>query len=250
MPHRKTSRSLAASRRGVHALVVETIGRSIVAGTFPPGTVLPSEGEYSVSLSVSRASVREAIKMLAGKGLVDSRPKVGTKVRPRGAWNMLDPDVTAWAFDQRADRAFARAFFEFREMIEPQAAALAAARRSPDDLDRIREGLEGMQAAVDRRDWVAPDLLFHQAILTATGNELLISLGHLLEPAFTQSFAMTPEDAVLRQATVTLHRAVFKAIDRSDPAAARAAMETLLEKAQSRIVQQFAPEQPAEAPPV
>lgn len=245
----KPAQGLARSRRGVHALIVERIGRDIVAGAHPPGTVLPSEGEYSATLSVSRTSVREAIKTLAGKGLVESRPKIGTKVRARRAWNMLDPDITAWAFEQRADRAFARSFFELRAMIEPQAAALAAARRSVDDLERIREGLDGMQAAVDGAGWVAPDILFHQAILTATGNELLVSLGHLLEPAFSHSFAMTPEDSVLRHSTIALHRAVFQAIDRSDPEAARAAMETLLGEAQGRIVRQFAPD-PSAPPPL
>jgi len=234
------------SRRGIHALIVDKIGRSIVAGTFPPGTVIPSEGEYSASLAVSRTSVREAIKMLAGKGLVESRPKIGTRVRARRAWNMLDPDVTAWAFEALTDSSYARAFFEFRGMIEPEAAALAADRRSAEDLDRLREGLDGMRAAAGRDDWVAPDLLFHQAILAATGNELLISLGHLLEPAFAYSFGLTTLDAERRSATVAQHKAIYRAIEKRDPQAAREAMTSLLERAGHRVEEVYGPEPAAE----
>src|SRR5690606_11553046 len=86
---RGTHRRFADTRRGVHARIVEELGSRIVSGIYPPGSVLPAEGEYGIQQSVSRTSVREAVKALSGKGLVESRPKTGTRVRPRSAWNML-----------------------------------------------------------------------------------------------------------------------------------------------------------------
>ncbi|MEJ8574824.1 FadR/GntR family transcriptional regulator [Microbaculum marinum] len=227
----KPVRSAPSARRSVYGQIVDELGRQIVTGEFEPGSILPSEGDYSAKLAVSRTSFREAIKMLAGKGLVESRPKTGTRVRQRSQWHMLDPDVTTWAFEAGPDRHYARAFFEFRGIIEPAAAALAAERRGEADLGRMRRGLAGMAAAGSRDEWIGPDLSFHRAILAATGNELLISLGHLLEPALTESFAIANVDAARRQASVPLHRAVYVAIDDGRPDDARSAMAYLLGEA-------------------
>lgn len=227
----KPVRAIAVPRRSVHGQVVDELGRRIVAGDFPPGSVLPTEGDYSARLSVSRTSFREAIKMLAGKGLVESRPKTGTRVRQRAEWNMLDPDVTGWAFQTGPDRDYARAFFEFRGIIEPAAAALAAQRREDDDLERMRDALDGMAAAGSLEEWIGPDLTFHKAILAATRNELLISLGMLLEPALTRSFAIANVSRAKREGSLPLHRAVYEAIGQRQAGAAEAAMTYLLDEA-------------------
>jgi DNA-binding FadR family transcriptional regulator len=227
----KPVRALTSARRSVHGQIVEELGRRIVTGEFAPGSVLPTEGAYSARLEVSRTSFREAIKMLAGKGLVESRPKTGTRVRQRSEWNMLDPDVTSWAFKAGPDKDYARAFFEFRGIIEPAAAALACERRDTDDLDKMRVALAGMAAANSRDEWIGPDLSFHRTILVATRNDLLISLGHLLEPALTESFRIANVDAARRQASVPLHRAVYVAIEHCKPDDAGAAMAYLLGEA-------------------
>ncbi|TCT10573.1 GntR family transcriptional regulator [Tepidamorphus gemmatus] len=227
----KPVRAIAGPRRSVHGQIVDELGRRIVAGDFAPGSVLPTEGDYSARLSVSRTSFREAIKMLAGKGLVESRPKTGTRVRQRSEWNMLDPDVTSWAFQTGPDRDYARAFFEFRGIIEPAGAALAARRRREPDLVRMREALEGMAAAGSLEDWIGPDLSFHKAILVASRNELLISLGLLLEPALTRSFAIANVSRAKREGSLPLHRAVYEAIEQEAPETARAAMTYLLDEA-------------------
>src|SRR5579871_5277797 len=86
------------SRRSLHGQVAHDIGRRILGGLVKPGELLPSETELSQRLGVSRTALREAIKVLAGKGLIESRPKTGTRVRPRESWNFLDPDVLTWAF--------------------------------------------------------------------------------------------------------------------------------------------------------
>jgi len=242
----KPAPALAATRRGIHGQIVDELGRRIVTGEFAPGSVLPTEGDYSARLSVSRTSFREAIKMLAGKGLVESRPKTGTRVRQRSEWNMLDPDVTTWAFNAGPDKDYASAFFEFRGIIEPAAAAFAAERRDESDLAGMRRGLEGMETANSRDEWIGPDLKFHRAILVATGNELLISLGHLLEPALTRSFFIVNVDAARRKASMPLHRAVYTAIDRRDAPSARTAMKRLLDEALADLEEMIGAETPDE----
>ncbi len=216
---------------------MEELGRRIVAGRFPPGSVLPTEGDYSLQLAVSRTSFREAIKMLAGKGLVESRPKTGTRVRPRADWNMLDADVATWVFETGPSASVGRALFEFRQVIEPAATALAAARRTGADIERMRVALEQMAVATGREDWVAADLGFHQAILTTTGNEFLISIGHLLAPGLLMSFNLTNLDPRNRHGALPQHEAVFEAIVAADAEAARAAMAGLLTSALADLEQ-------------
>ncbi len=233
----KPSRPPSTAKRSVHGQIADELGWRIVTGGFAPGSVLPTEGDYSARLSVSRTSFREAIKMLAGKGLVESRPKTGTRVRQRTEWNMLDPDVTAWAFRTGPDPGYARAFFEFRRIIEPAAASLAATRRDEADLNRMHDSLEGMAAATSLQEWIEPDLSFHLAILAATRNELLVSLGHLLVPALTRSFTIVNIDADKRRISVPLHRAVYAAVERGNADAAEAAMKRLLDGALDDLVE-------------
>lgn len=217
--------------RSVYWQIADVIGQRIVAGEYPPGSVLPTEDTFSNVLAVSRTAFREAMKMLAGKGLVESRPKTGTRVRERHQWNMLDPDVTAWAFMAGPERGHGRALFELRRIIEPAASALSAERRGEANLERMREALAGMAAATNRDEWIGPDLRFHNEILNSTGNELLISLGRLIEPALTFTFAFVNVDKRRRRASVPLHAAVFHGIEAGDSEAARRAMTKLLDDA-------------------
>ncbi len=94
----------------------------------------------------------------------------------------------------------------------------------------MRTGLAGMAAAMSRDEWIGPDLAFHQAILESTCNELLISLGHLMEPALVHAFSVANVDANRRRASVPMHRAILDAIERRDGSTARSAMTTLLDE--------------------
>ncbi|MGE0210349.1 MAG: FadR/GntR family transcriptional regulator [Parvibaculaceae bacterium] len=228
MAVRGIPRRFAETRRGVHARIVEELGSRIVAGVYPPGSALPAEGDYGIQQSVSRTSVREAVKTLSGKGLVESRPKTGTRVRPRQAWNMLDPDVVAWAFGSTGNRGYGHDFYEFRRIFEPQAAALAAERRSAADLERLRKALAAMGAARKGEDWIVPDMQFHQTILEATGNDLLMSLGHLLEPVLGRSFSLMSTDTSRLGVWFSRHEAVYLAIEAADPERASGLMTDLL----------------------
>ena len=156
--------------------------------------MLPNESDLSTQFSVSRTALREAIKVLAAKGLVESRPKTGTRVRPRGEWNMLDPDLLAWQFATQPMEQLAKDLFEIRQIIEPAAAAMAAERADEDQRKAISGAFADMEAAPDGDASVEPDLRFHQSILAASNNEFLQPLGALIETAMASSFRITNND--------------------------------------------------------
>src|SRR3972149_5816084 len=81
--------------RNMHSYLANRLGREIVGGLYPPGSLLPNEVEMCARFSVSRTTLREAYSMLSAKSLIVARPKVGTRVRPKTDWNMLDPEVLA-----------------------------------------------------------------------------------------------------------------------------------------------------------
>ena len=127
----KTDKNFGArtySTRSLHGQVAHQIGERILRGDIAPGQSLPNEADLSEELNVSRTALREAIKVLAAKGLLESRPKTGTRVRSRDNWNMLDPDVLAWLFADGPNAAASEMLFEIREIFEPSAAAMAATR--------------------------------------------------------------------------------------------------------------------------
>lgn len=222
-----------AEGRNLHERIANTLGERIVAGLHPPGRALPTEIELCASLSVSRSALREAFKLLVAKRLIISRQKVGTLVRPRTEWNMLDPEVLAWHLRTAPSDAFVTGLFEVRKIIEPSAAALAAERRSPEALARIEAALGEMFRAQDGSgDLTGADLRFHKAILDATGNHFLASFGAVIESSLAASFQLswhsgrhTP-DYSLRQ-----HQEVLDAIRDQRPADAHAAMNQLLRSA-------------------
>ncbi len=222
-----------AAWRNLHERIANTLGERIVGGYYPPGRALPTEIELCGSLSVSRSALREAFKLLAAKRLIVSRQKVGTLVRPRAEWNMLDPEVLAWHLRAAPTDAFVTGLFEVRKTIEPSAAALAAERRTPEALARIEAALADMyRFQGTAAELTSADLRFHQAILDATGNYFLASFGAVIESSLLASFHLswdgahhTPEYS-LRQ-----HQGVMEAVRDQRPADAYAIMTQLLRSA-------------------
>ena len=139
---------------------------------------MPDELALSERFGVSRTVVREAIKVLASKGLVETRPKVGTQVRPRRSWNLLDSDVLAWRYEVGPDEGFLDDISEVRSIIEPPAAAFTAERATVDEVDGILAWCSRMEAAAaeDGDDYIDADMAFHTAILDACHNDLLAQL--------------------------------------------------------------------------
>lgn len=225
-----------SSNSSMHALAVEQIGTWIVQGKFPPGGALPSADESKDLIGVSRSVLREAIKVLAGKGLVESRPKTGTRVRPRSDWNFLDPDVLSWRYSGAINHDDVKALFELRRAIEPMSAALAAERATPDQLAALYAALVGMETFGDDGERFAePDLVFHQTILRMTGNELMGSLAALIETALVMSFRLSNDNPQGQRPSLPLHRAVAEKISAKDAAGAQQAMIVLLDHAEEDV---------------
>lgn len=218
----------ARPRRGLHRVVVEELGQRIIRGELPPGVALPTEADLSTELAVSRTVVREAIKVLAAKGLVESRPKTGTRALDRRHWNMIDPDVLGWVFAAGPDPRLFRDLSEVRDFIEPRAAELAASRATDEERARIVALCTAMQAAADAPSYIAADLALHEAILEATHNELLVQMTHAIVLALRAGRTITVQAAGGPASAHGFHRGVVQAIDERDPVAARVAMEDLI----------------------
>lgn len=212
----------------VHASVAHEIGLRIVQGDYLPGAILPNEAKWSEIFGVSRSAVREAIKMLMAKGLLNSRPKVGSWVEPRERWNLLDRDVLSW-YAASPDRfVFLRTVQEFRHIIEPEATALAASRRSEEEMRSISAALSEMSHATSLQERTEADTRFHIAVLRASGNELLVPLGVLMKSALSHLFVhVTRETNSLRHAQ-KLHENIERNIRLQRPVAARNAVRQLL----------------------
>lgn len=220
----------------LHGMVLNQIGGRIVRGDFAPGAVLPNAEDWSAAEGISRTVLREALKVLAGKGLIESRPKIGTRVRPRADWNFLDPDVLAWRFASPANSEDARALFELRRGIEPMAAALAAERASPQQVRELESVFAEMEETADEPErFAGPDLVFHQSILRMTGNELLSSLAAVIETALMMSFRLSNDNPVGQRHSLPLHRNVVSRIAAKDADGAREVMLTLLDHAEDDV---------------
>jgi DNA-binding FadR family transcriptional regulator len=213
----------------LHEAIAHRLGMEIVSGRIKPGEVLANEIESSEQLEVSRSAYREAVKMLAAKGLVESRPKTGTTVSARSRWNLLDPDVLAWIIEAGPSEEFLRGLFELRMIVEPAAAALAAERRTPAQLAQMRQALQAMERhTLSTEEGRAADREFHDIILQATGNDLLISLSSSIGTAIRWTTVFKQRKRELPRDPLPDHWRVFDAIAAGGPAEARRTTEELV----------------------
>ena len=218
----------SATKR-IHGTIAHDLGVAIVTGYYKPGDILSGEIEFSEQLKVSRSAYREAVRMLAAKGLVQSRPKAGTRVSERDKWHLLDPDVLAWAFEGEPSEDFIRDLFELRMIVEPAAAELAARRRDGTDLARMGHALEEMaRHGLATSAGQAADQLFHQSLLKSTRNAPLISLSSSIEAAVGWTTIFKQRKRKLPRDPLPDHQSLFTAIADADADAARAAMTELL----------------------
>lgn len=210
--------------------VAHRLAVAIITGASPAGSLLPNEDDLKDEISVSRTAYREAVKFLSGKGLVEARPKSGTRVAPREAWNLLDPDVLAWHFKADPNEKFIRDLFELRLFVEPSAARLAAQRRSDADLSRIEAAFRGMAENPPYAEpTVNADLAFHEAIFAATRNPPLQCLAPVVCATIQWSlFLKAPDDRFFFTASLIDHERVFDAIVQRDSDLAAARMSGLV----------------------
>lgn len=229
-PFRRIASSLqkVGSER-LHGAIARDLGVAIVSGEHPPGHILSNEIDFSEQLAVSRSAYREAVRTLAAKGLVESRPRTGTRVLPVARWNLLDPDVLAWLFESEPSEIIVNGLFELRLIVEPAAASLAALRRTDEDIAQMRAALETMEQKTLRTDeGRSADRDFHQAILAATRNPPLISLASTIGAGVRFTTLYKQRKRKLPRDPMPDHWAVFFAIESGDGEAARSAMETLV----------------------
>jgi len=224
------------SRNNLSAQVTDNLGRWILSGEAKPGDALPQEETLCTELGVSRTVVREAVKSLAAKGLVDSKPRRGTVVLPKQSWNYLDPQVLEWQGDEDSSSMLPFHLTELRRAIEPSAAELAALRAPKEDLEKIQNAYNTMAANIDNLEaFMAADLAFHIAILHATGNPLFIPIANVVEASLHASLRITNQDAQDNALSLPLHEDICQAILAKDPKRAREAMLTHLGDTAGRL---------------
>ncbi|AQA14553.1 FadR family transcriptional regulator [Streptomyces samsunensis] len=222
------------ARRGVHGQTVEALARRVLSGDIPEGATLDLVALQS-ELDVSLTALRESLKVLAAKGMVDARQKRGTFVRNRSDWNLLDADVLRWQFESDrttdAGSALLGNLAEVRGIIEPAAVRLAAERRTEDDLAALDAAVDAMGVGgSDAAHAVEADLAFHRALLAATHNELLERMEMVIESGLAYRDRIV-HSSPHSQDPVPAHRAVLDAVRAQDPRAAEAAMRALLDQA-------------------
>jgi DNA-binding FadR family transcriptional regulator len=215
------------------AHVVQELGVGIVAGTYAQNSILPGDAELMERFGVSRTVLREALRTLAGKGLIQPKARIGTRVRDKASWNLFDADVLVWHARVGFDAEFLMYLSEMRLALEPEAAALAAGRRTPLQLQHLYGWVEKMGGEnVSRADFVDADLNFHLTVAAAAGNPFLRSISTLIEVALVALLTnSSPIDEPVGHArSVAAHRAIADAIARRAPEGARAAMKAVVEE--------------------
>jgi DNA-binding FadR family transcriptional regulator len=172
------------------------------------------------------------VRILAAKGLVESRPKVGTKVSQPDRWHLLDPDVLSWIFEFEPDETLLNNLFELRRIIEPEAAALAAARRTDAHLESMSRALDGMaKYTLAQEAGRVADQQFHSALLSASGNAFLVSLTTGVGAAVSWTTIFKQRENPLARDPVPDHLRVYEAVKAADPQAAHKAMTNLVDLA-------------------
>jgi DNA-binding FadR family transcriptional regulator len=218
------------AKRNLFAHVVESLGKRIVKGELNPSVPFPKEADLGKEFGASRSVIREAVKSLAARGLITSQTRVGIRVCEPIHWNLLDSEVLEWRYSTMPPAQFYSELFEFRLMIEPQAAFFAARRGTAAEIAAIGAAFDEMQAAGRNNvSGIDADLQFHRAILSASHNALLLQMGNLIGVGLYIAHRISSESFVV---FLPMHGAVYEAIARRDAKVAREAMEHLLTETQ------------------
>lgn len=240
-------------RQNLREQVVSELGRAIAQGDLSPGDTLPNEADLGEAYGVSRTVIREAIKGLAARGLVESRSRVGTTVRPWTEWKLLDADVLSWTLQSNRRLKALWELTEMRLVVEPVAAKWAAERAKPNERRHIKQRFKKLEEAIgNRTTWIQADVAFHDSILMACRNDLVMNLVSTLRGALHESREATvimmeqarDGDATRQYAAATrqaleLHRVPCQAIIDGDGGQAyegmRAIIEWVMEAIRSRV---------------
>jgi DNA-binding FadR family transcriptional regulator len=216
--------------RGLHDQVVDELGLRIVREEFGAEGALPTESQLGAELGVSRNALREAIKVLVGKGLIEVRPKTGTRVRPRSDWNLLDRSVLEWHASSKLRLRHAFDLVEFRLIVEPRASYLAAKRATKQEREAILDACGKLEACVAHLAEIPDtDIIFHRLIHHASHNALLVYLGRLIGSLMNLQVKMTTEDLEFFKKGLPFHRKLAEAIARKDAKEAQSISAALVQ---------------------
>lgn len=220
---------------------LDQLGEAIVGGRHAPGSAIPPEPTLCETLGVSRTVVREAVKSLVAKGMLVTGPKVGTRVTPSEQWNWFDPDVVAWQAKAGLTREFLRDLQELRRVVEPAAVRLAAVRATTADIAQIETAYAGMKHAIEEGgDYVHHDLAFHQGLLRACHNRMVVQMSKALGALLRTSFEISTSRPHGPASSLPLHRAVLDAVIERNPGKAEKAILVLIDGAADDIEQVLA----------
>lgn len=208
-------------RKSMHARIVHELGMHIVSGRFKPDEKLPLESTLCEEYQVSRPVLREATKVLIAKGLVYSKPRVGTVVRPRSEWHLLDPDVLYWLVQSTPQSEFFNTLAGVRRILEPEIAAMAATTATEEDIAAIEDAYQRMERAQTRQEMLQPDVDFHRAIAEATHNDLLAYMCNMLSLPLRESITVTNLRPNTQALSLPRHKAILTAIKNRDALGAR-----------------------------
>jgi len=223
----------------LHGSLLSALGTAVVSGALAPGTVLTLES-VSAEYAVSRSVAREAVRVLESMGLLASRRRVGVTVLPRSSWNVFDPRVIRWRLDStdRVDQLLSLS--ELRHGIEPTAAALAAARASPEQSRELTIAVADMEVhgrTGDLGRYLLADQAFHRTLLEASGNEMLASLGSVVAEVLGGRTHHHMMPARPNPEAIELHDAVARAVRAGDAEAAERAMRSIIDEASAAMAE-------------
>ncbi|OBT07907.1 GntR family transcriptional regulator [Vibrio sp. UCD-FRSSP16_10] len=230
--------SIAGSKRSLHVQVAREIARGILSGALPQGSILPGEMTLCEQFGISRTALREAVKLLTSKGLLESRPKVGTKVVNRAYWNFLDPQLIEW-MDGLADiDQFCFQFLGLRRAIEPEACALAAQFATAEQRIELSETFQEMVEVASEEElnierWTDVDMRFHSLIFNSTGNDFYLPFGNILTTMFVNFIVHSSEEG---NTCINEHREIYDAIMAGNSDKARQASAEHLQEGNHRLV--------------
>jgi DNA-binding FadR family transcriptional regulator len=225
-----------AFHRKLYEYLVEEIGQKIVDGDFKPGDTLPNETSLCQTYGVSRGVLREATKVLTQKGLIDTRPKIGTQIQARTQWNLFDSDILIWTLKSSDKRIFLQKVTEVRRIIESEACRYAAKRATDTEMAVIQSRYDEMEAALNDPDkydynlYLEKDMAFHTSILDACHNELLAQIGHTMRKAVQLARKADIRDIETQRASLPLHTAILLSLQEHRAEAAHQASQAMFDK--------------------
>lgn len=219
-----------AAQRNLSYLLAEKLAQLILAGEYAEGSILPGEVELGEIFGVSRTAVREAVKMLAAKGMLHPRPRIGTRVLPRSKWNFLDQELLTWWMNKENFSQVMKHFLILRTALEPQACFLAADSASGEQRHRLSllmAEMRSLHLTFNPERWVEVDMQFHQLIYEASSNPFLTSFANLFSPVYQSYFKAITGNEVIQ---LEQHQAIVDAILHNDSQGALVACQILLKE--------------------